>query len=191
MRFSTVWYLSLHTVCLIMLGCTLLPATTTAPAPAVMAAGEPGQDKRLQLDRADLRAILAYYRRVKGMDEKSLQQELAEARQELAVRARPVDQIRLAILLSLPSAPFQDYDRALGLLDDAAGASNADDQTVSDLLYALSSMLAELKGQWELYQKLDLKFREERKQRELLQQKLDELTTIEKNLLERGPQQTP
>jgi hypothetical protein len=36
-----------------------------------------------------------------------------------------------------------------------------------------------------------LKYREERKQRELLQQKLDELTTIEKSLQDRGKPKAP
>ncbi|MEW6325550.1 MAG: hypothetical protein AB1515_09215 [Nitrospirota bacterium] len=179
---SRTWLLALHLAAgLAVLGCQGLAR------PASPAAGP--EESRVSLEGSDVRSVLEYYRRLDALSESDLQREFSRAQQEASGR-RPVDQIRLAVLLGLPRAPFKDYDRSLALLTDAAGSA-AQDAVLKDFLLWFSSLVQELKRQGEQYQKLDLKFKEEKKQRELLQQKLDELATIEKQLLERDRPKNP
>jgi hypothetical protein len=97
----------------------------------------------------------------------------------------------LALLLSLPRAPFKDYDRSLSLINEYLNDPASQDSKLKDFLFILSSFVQELKNQDERYQKLDQKLKEEKKQRDVLEQKLEELKTIEKNLLERDKKSTP
>jgi len=103
----------------------------------------------------------------------------------------PADRIRLAMLLGLPRAPFKNYDRSLTLFDEVLRDPFGRNADAKAFLAAFSAMVLELKRQSEQYQTLDTKLKEERKQRELLQQKLDELTTIEQKLLEQGSKKSP
>jgi hypothetical protein len=88
------------------------------------------------------------------------------------------------LLLSLPKAPFKDYDRSLALLQDEMDDPDGRDPALRDFLFSLSSWIGEMKS-------LDQKLRDERKQREALQQKLEGLKAIEKNLLEQEKKKQP
>ena len=136
-------------------------------------------------------SVPSYYLRVRGLDETALQEELSRLERVVSAQQRADDRIRLVILLSLPTASFKDYDRSLallgGLLENPAGLDAASTEEV----LLLADIIGELKRRDERIQKLDLRLKAEKKQRKVLQQKLDELTTIERSLLERERQESP
>lgn len=139
----------------------------------------------------DVRDLADYYLGLEALDQEGLQREFARAQAAVADRRQPGDRIRLAMLLGLPRAPFKNYEQSLALFGEAVRDSAGRDDAVKALLSAFSAMVLELKRHSDQYQKLDAKFKEERKQRELLQQKLDELTTIEQKLLDQGSRKNP
>jgi len=140
----------------------------------------------LVLKDSDLKSVLEYDRHLLSLSEEELNREYAHNQQTFSESDNSVDRLQLILLLSLPSATFKDYDRSLTLLNDYLNNSIGQDSTLNDFLFLLSFFIQELKNQDERYQKLDQMLGEEKKQRELLQQKLEELTTIEKNLQERN-----
>ncbi|MBI3621799.1 MAG: hypothetical protein HY208_06380 [Nitrospirae bacterium] len=185
MQARRVWWIAVYGACLMVLGCSALDALRR-PSPAGVQREAPAAP-----NGSDMQSVLEYYRGLEALSEEGLQQEFARAQQAMSERHQSADRIRLAVLFGLPRATFRNYDRAVELLNDEAGDPAGRDAASKDFLLFLSAVMQELKKQSEQYQKLDLKFKEERKQRELLQQKLEELTTIEKNLLEQGASKKP
>ncbi|HUJ78976.1 MAG TPA: hypothetical protein VLY45_01525 [Nitrospiria bacterium] len=142
-------------------------------------------------ERVEVASLLEYARGLEVLNEAALQEEFTRAQQAVTERHQPGDRIRLALLLGDPRAPFKDYDRSLALLDEVVADQTGQDDASRALAGFLSSMVREFKKQGDQYLKLDAKYKEEKKQRELLQQKLDELTTIEQKLLEQGTKKSP
>jgi hypothetical protein len=140
---------------------------------------------------ADVHDMVDYYLSLEALDQEGLQREFTRVQAAAADHPGPVDRIHLAMLLGLPRAPFKNYDRSLTLFDEILRDSFGRNADAKGFLSAYSAMVLELKRQGEQNQNLDAKLKEERKQRELLQQKLDELTTLEQKLLEQGSQKSP
>jgi hypothetical protein len=155
------------------------------------ASDDPQRTAPAATEGADVRDLADYFLSLEALDQEGLQQEFTRAQDAAANRRQPGDRIRLAMLLGLPRAPFKNYEQSLTLFDDVIRDPAGRDDAVKALLAAFSAMVLELKRQSDQYQKLDAKLKEERKQRELLQQKLDELTTIEQKLLEQGSEKSP
>jgi hypothetical protein len=181
-----LWRIAVCGACVAAAGCAGLDVARRPP-PAGLQRDAPAVD-----DGADLHALSGYYLRLEALDQEGLQREFARAQDAVAERRQPADLIRLAILLGLPRAPFKNYDRSLTLLGEAVhDPAGLDVAAAEPFLAAFSAMVRELNRQSDQYQKLDAKMKEERKQRELLQQKLEELTTIEQKLLEQGSKKNP
>jgi hypothetical protein len=135
--------------------------------------------------------LAVYYLNLEALDQDGLQREFVRVQADVEAHHSPADRIRLAMLLGLPRAPFKNYDRSLSLFGEALREPFGRNADAKSFLAAFSAMVLELKKQSEQNQSLESKLKEERKQRDLLQQKLDELTTIEKKLLEQGSQKSP
>jgi len=139
----------------------------------------------------DVHDLAVYYLSLEALDQDGLQREFVHVQTEVEEHHSPADRIHLAMLLGLPRAPFKNYDRSLTLFGEALRDPFGRNGDAKSFLAAFSAMVLELKKQSEQNQNLETKLKEERKQRDLLQQKLDELTTIEKKLLEQGSQKSP
>lgn len=147
--------------------------------------------KPAALEGSEVASLLKYAQSLDSLNEEELQQEFSRAQQVATERHQPGDRMRLALLLGFPRAPFKDYDRSLALLDEASADPAAQDAVSKAFVSLVASAVREFKRQGEQYQKLDARYKEEKKQRDLLQQKLDELTTIEQKLLEQGSKKSP
>jgi len=152
---------------------------------------DPQRTARAVTEGMDVHDLADYYLSLEALDQEELQREFARVQAAAADHRSPADRIRLAMLLGLPRAPFKNYDRSLTLFDEVLRDPFGRNADAKAFLAAFSAMVLELKRQSEQYQTLDTKLKEERKQRELLQQKLDELTTIEQKLLEQGSKKSP
>ncbi|MCB1956922.1 MAG: hypothetical protein KDG55_14660 [Rhodocyclaceae bacterium] len=131
----------------------------------------------------NLRAILAFYRKSRGMS----RAELSTEREALAGReGQPLDALRLAMLLGHERS---DLVRALGLLDGIARSDNPQAVALQPLARLLSDQYAERLKLETQVDRLGVNIRESEKRTEAaaarareLQEKIDALAEIERNL---------
>lgn len=136
---------------------------------------------------ADAVELLGYQQRIRAMGSDELAAEYAAAGQVLAKQKSDAARLRLAMLLSLPGASFRDDGRAVALAEEVAGRKNPDSSGLRPLASLIAVTAGEQRRQEERNQKLAQKLQEEEKRADALQQKLDGLKAIEKNLLNREP----
>ena len=129
----------------------------------------------------ELAALLAYFDYVKKLPAPDLGKEYAQARQAFAKEASDKNRLQLALLLSLPQAAFHDDARALNLLEPLLKERGA----LRNFAALLNLHLAERKRLDDNVQTLNAKIKDEQKHSEALQQKLEALINLEKNLIER------
>lgn len=162
-------------------GCGILPGLENQePAPeqaAGQAAPEQAAEAPVPVPRprpdarrtsSELDDLLAYFQQVRRMPAAELSREHDAVRQAFLYSRTDFDRLRLALLLSLPGTPVSDENRALELLDPVARNAGA---RFSGLAALLAANLQERK-------RLDASAHG-------LQQKLDALMTLERNMIER------
>jgi hypothetical protein len=125
-------------------------------------------------------ALLADLQRLVGASSDDVKRELAAANQAVARSRGDAPRVKLAFLLSLSSTGVADEGRALSLLEQVIGKAPSSTPTrqLAAVLYA---------GIVERQREL----REEQKKTDALQQKLDALKSVERNLLERDRRPPP
>lgn len=131
--------------------------------------------------------LLTYQQRLRTMNGEELAVEHASAHQNLARQKSDGARLRLALLLSLPGTAFRDDVRAAVLAEEVIGRKSPDSSTLWPLATLIAANAYEQRRQDERNQKLAQKLQEEEKRADALQQKLDGLKAIEKNLLNREP----
>jgi hypothetical protein len=109
--------------------------------------------------------------------------------------------MQMALVLSMPNNPNRDYGRALLVLDPIAkeaGNTPSNGGALAHFALILQAIIldnrrleAENKRLDENLQNTNSKLKDEQRQSELLQQKLDQLKSIEKGLLERNLPKPP
>ena len=134
---------------------------------------------------ADAVELLGYFQRIRSMTAEELGSEYALVSQAFAKQKSDAGRLRLAMLLSLPHASFRDDARAVQLAEEVQNAKPADGAPAKQFAGVLVSVVNEQRRQEERYQKLGQKLKDEEKRGEALQQKLEALKTIEKNLINR------
>jgi hypothetical protein len=118
---------------------------------------------------SDAESLLLYFHHLRKLSGPDLGREHEAARQAYARSRTDFNRVRLAIVLSLPSSAFNDDARALELLEQVA-------KNPSDRLQGLALLLnTHLQEQKRMNANL-----------QGLQQKLDALKSLERNLIERG-----
>lgn len=141
----------------------------TAPAPAATAQEAPAVNE----DEQQTLAVLADLQRYATAPADELRRELASVSQASNPRVRTdVNRIRLAVLLTIPSAGPPDDGRALALLESVAGKTGGA-SPLKQLAMALYAQIAERVRN----------VAEERKRTALAQEKLDQLRAVERSLL--------
>jgi hypothetical protein len=118
---------------------------------------------------SDVESLLLYYHYVRKLPAPDASREYDAARQAYARARTDFNRVRLAMILSVPGTSFNDDARALGLLDTVARHQGARLQGLAGLL---GSQLQE-------QQRLAANAQG-------LQQKLDALRSLERNLIERN-----
>jgi hypothetical protein len=134
---------------------------TREPAPWVQA-GAPRP-------ASDTESLALYFQHIRKLAAADLGKEHETARQAYAQSRTDFNRVRLAMVLSLPNSAFNDDGRALELLEAVAKNQSS---RLQGLALLLSSHLQEQKRMNANLQGL--------------QQKLDALKSLERNLIERG-----
>jgi len=148
--------------CAALAGCTGLPGFgDKEPAPWVQAS--------VPQPASDAESLLLYFQHLRKLPSAELGRELETVRYAYARARTDFNRVRFAMLLSLPNAAFTDEGRALELLEPVAKNPGARLQALAQLL---SSNLQEQK-------KLNAGLHG-------LQQKLDALKSLERNMIERN-----
>jgi hypothetical protein len=156
----------------VMLGaCQTLQTKTTRPSTGATAPEPQARD-----DLPGLMGFTAWARR-----QPSARLEAIRPGMEKLARdsGSPVYRIRLAILLSLPDAPFRDDKRARALLNQIVAY---DDPAHSDLVAYARLLRWNLDDRASARETCELDLKNERTQRQNLQHKLNELKAIEEQL---------
>lgn len=159
--------LAVLSCCGALAGCGLLPGLESqdVPAPEQTSSWPPAAKPRTGSDVND---ALVYFQYVRKMPATELGREHDSIRQAFLYSRTDFDRVRLAMLLSLPGTPVTDEPRALELLDPVAKNPGA---KLCGLAALLASNLQERR-------RLDASAQG-------LQQKLDALMLLERNMIER------
>ncbi len=143
-------------------------------AGAALAAGcavQPGVEKPAPVVArpvSESDSLLAYFQGLRGLSASDLGREHEQARQAYARARTDYNRVRYAMVLTVPNSAFQDDARALETLEPVARNTNGQLQPLAHLL---ASHLQERK-------RLDANAH-------ALQQKLDALRSLERNMIER------
>jgi predicted RNase H-like nuclease (RuvC/YqgF family) len=167
---------------LVMGGCVLpKPAPPSEPLPKVEAwRGE------VAADASDADLLIQYSAYVRRLSAAEVLRELENVKQTVA-KNHDMNRLRLAILYGLPSQAVHDDAKCLAALEPVIKESNS--VGLRNFALLLQALVADNKRLSENGQTLALKLREEQKQSEQLQQKLEALKSIEKSLIGRDGQQ--
>ncbi len=156
-------------------GCAWLPAVApdaVGPAPVPAAAPAPATD--YMQENAEVAALLAYYQELLGLPAEELKREHQGVSQSFARDRSELGRLRLALLMCVPGAGWRDDARLLALLDGAVSRKAPADSPRRQFIILLQKLVAE-------------RYKEQ-KRAEDLQQKLDAMLTIERNLRGRRTQ---
>lgn len=119
-------------------------------------------------------ALVRYGALLHSIPAEASEREYAQVAKMLAHDASAPNRIRMALLLSLPGASFQDDARARGYLEKVVNDTGYNASQYRDLARFLAALLDDRK-------QLDGALADERRQRQELQQKLDQLKAIEQD----------
>ena len=182
-------------------GCMMIPKTKELPAPApapepVVAPSPAPSAEPARPPESDLDTLIQYYAGLRRLAPAALAKEQEELRQQLAAAPSTQARIQMALVLSMPNNPNRDHGRALSVLDPVvkeAANSTASEGGLYNMALILQGLISENRRLESENKRLDetlqttgQKLKEEQKQSELLQQKLEQLKSIEKGLLERN-----
>ena len=141
------------------------------PAPKPIPGPEPGKSA------SDVENILIYFEHIKKLPANELVKELESARQAFARSKSEMSRLRLALLLSFPSAPFREDAKALELIEPMVKDARSQYTPLRGFAYVLSAFVVEQKRLGSHVQGL--------------QEKLDALKSLERSLNERERGESP
>jgi len=134
---------------------------------------------------ADSAEVLAYFQHIKALSANALVTENTAAAQALSKHRSDSNRLKLALLLLLPNTAFKDEARAAALADEVLSNKTADTPQLKHLALLVATFANEQKRQEERFQQLAQKQKDDEKRADALQQKLDALKSIEKDLIKR------
>ena len=147
--------------CATLAGCGVLPGLESQePAPWIQAGA--------RRPASDVESLLAYFQFIRKLPAAEFGKEHEAARQAFQSSRTDFERVRLAMLLALPGTPVADEPRALELLDPVA-------KNPAGKFSGLASLLA---ANLQERKRLDANSQG-------LQQKLDALMLLERNMIER------
>lgn len=145
------------------------------PPPRTSAAVARPETAKAPADPETVDELLRYGRRLEALPPKALTDEYARAAGALAENHSAANRIRVALLLSRPGTSFHDDKRAQALLKQVMTDARYSTRRYHGLASFLALTLAER-------QRAEAALAEERRQRQDLQKKLEQLKAIELEL---------
>ncbi len=136
-------------------------------------------------DTEVLLTLLRYSRYISDLSVEELGAEIKKTEFSNGVEPSARGQLKLAVLLSLPSADVQSVERATSLLGDLINAGDESPPALREYAHLLLSSLQLRVETQKQNKKLHSQLKLERKKRIQLEQKLEALKSIEKSMTER------
>ncbi|HTO47480.1 MAG TPA: hypothetical protein VML91_07555 [Burkholderiales bacterium] len=149
------------------------PPAPAVPAPSTPAPSPPPAPTAEAEEARQVAELLSYYQRVAGLGLEDQKRELATATQVFNRERSNASRVRLALVYAIPGSAVQDDARAAQLLEPVASGSGALRQ-FAGLVHA--QVTDRLKTQ---------------KRADQLKDQVEQLRSIEKELIERGGQTPP
>ena len=145
-----------------------------------------------QSQAAELERLLQYFVYIRALPPQTVQRERAQQMQVLAQQKSAESRLKVALLLSLPSASPQDKARGLELLREYLRAEQITPNPVRDLAYMLLTLLTDRAepdlvpaGKKRRGVRCEEQLQVEYKSVQKLRKQIEELKNLEKTLLER------
>jgi hypothetical protein len=145
-------------------GCETLPVVQPSPV-------QVEQSEAIRESPDELESILEYLAYLRRLPEGDLAREHDRSRQAFATSASEGNRVRLALVLSLPAAPFKDQRHALKLLDPMVKDRSAQYTPLREFAFVVHALVLE---------QITLG-----SHAQTLKEKLDALKLLEKSLTER------
>lgn len=148
--------------------------STSPPAETVPDAASKASDQGARDRLDDLEHLIIYAERLRRLPPAGLESEHVAVRAEQGRAPEPLTRLKLALLLSSSRVTFRDYASALELL-----GAVAKDAAAGPIMRAVAALwLHELEERLALERLLE----DERRQRQTLERKLEQLKTIEEEI---------
>lgn len=133
----------------------------------------------------EIAVIVSYFRFLNSLPEKALKQEHARTQKEFAADSSAINRLRLAMLLGFTNTKHRDTQRSLELLNRYLEDPKTLDPMLRDFSFLLASFVQKLKQQDKAYKIISHELKKGRTENKKLKKMIEELKTIEKNLVER------
>jgi len=194
------YFLSAIIVTIISSGCTVLdqfPSQVETASPPVGNVSDTQDAATHQLatmhdaSKVDIAWVFQYYRLISTIPPKVLNDEFEKTKQDLSEKKTVWNQWQMAMLLSLPSAPFYDPGRSSILFKSLAETSGDQDPVINDAAFLMYSWIKEQHQAYKRAADLEGKLSESRSENKTLQDQLKALKAIEENLYQRNKVEVP
>lgn len=136
--------------------------------------------------------LLGYYRATHRIGSDTLVAELSSAEEELKAVVSPRNQVRLALLLSLPDPRVHNPARAVAVLDQYLVTSGGDDPVLQNFAYVLRALISQRNKTEDNFRqaednarRLTQRLEKAEAENKMLRDQLDALKSIERSLYER------
>jgi hypothetical protein len=166
-------------VLIILNACSTIPNQRNQPSqpPIVMLPPQP-----LAIAPSQLEVLMQYYDNIRKMPVTELVKEHDRAKQNLILSRSYSARAELALLLILPNTSFRDTSAALNLLNEWPKDAQLS-TSMRSFKHLLSVLLAEHQRINSSLNELSQKLKEEQKYSEILKSQIDNIKSMEKNLI--------
>ncbi|NNM79564.1 MAG: dihydrolipoamide acyltransferase [Gallionella sp.] len=132
--------------------------------------------------------IMRNYDTLSRQPASELANEYSKALQDFSITKSDSNRLRVAMLLALPDTPFHDISTALKLLNDWPQDSTAPPSALRGFARLLNEMLIQQQQSNIALNEMAQKNKEAQKHSDALQEKIDAVKDMEKNLMGRNKQ---
>jgi hypothetical protein len=136
--------------------------------------------------KVDIAWVFQYYRLISTVPPKVLNDEYEKTKKDLSKEKTVWNQWQMAMLLSLPSAPFYDPGRSSILFKSLAETSGDQDPVINDAAFLMYSWIKEQHQAYKRAVDLEGQLSKSRSENKTLQDQLKALKAIEENLYQRN-----
>jgi hypothetical protein len=163
-------------------------SSTTEPAVGVPDDAAPmGQLAAMHdTSKVDIAWVFQYYRLISTVPVKILKEEFERTKKEFSEDKTMWNEWQMAMLLSLPSAPFYDPERSSALFKELADTATDQGPLYNDVAYVMYSSVKELYLVRKKAEGVEEQLSESRSANKTLQDQLEALKAIEENLYHRN-----
>ena len=141
--------------------------------------------------KVDIAWVFQYYRLISTVPAKVLNDEFEKTKKDFSAEKTLWNQWQLAMLLSLPSAPFYNPEHSSMLFKELADSSPDQDPVINDAAFLMYSWAKEQHQANKRVTDLEGQLDESRSANKTLQDQLDALKAIEENLYQRNKVEVP